>query len=39
MNKCKDCGYEWHYKGQHYWASCPRCMSKQKINEVKKNEV
>lgn len=33
--KCKRCGYIWDYKGTHFWASCPRCMLKQKVEEVK----
>ena len=31
--KCNSCKYEWEYKGKsNYYASCPRCLSKVKVN-------
>ena len=32
--KCKNCDYEWNYKGNSkYYASCPNCLNKVKINK------
>lgn len=31
--KCRKCEYAWQYKGLSEWyASCPRCLNKVKIN-------
>ena len=35
MMRCKTCDYEWEYKGESYWATCPRC---RKLNKVSDNE-
>ena len=39
--KCnnKECGYEWDYNGsQKFYATCPRCRYKVKIDNSKVNE-
>lgn len=37
MPKCKNCGYEWEYKGNsEYYATCPRCLYKVRL-EMNKN--
>jgi len=33
--KCK-CSYEWDYKGKLKTATCPSCLNKVKVKEVKK---
>jgi DNA-directed RNA polymerase subunit RPC12/RpoP len=36
--KCEHCKNEWDYKGKgEYYATCPNCLYKVKIKEVKKN--
>jgi len=33
---CSKCEYKWNYKGlSEFYATCPRCMSKVKIDIVK----
>lgn len=35
--KCKKCDYDWNYKGANpYWATCPRCITKVKVGDLKK---
>jgi len=37
--KCKNCNYEWDYKGESkYWVSCPRCLYKVKSPLKKENK-
>jgi len=32
--KCKNCGYEWEYKGKSgYYATCPRCLRKVSLKK------
>ena len=31
--KCKFCNHVWFYKGSHRWATCPRCLGKNKVAE------
>ena len=33
--KCTKCQYEWDTKSLLYWITCPRCLYKFKIREVK----
>ena len=40
--KCtnKKCGYEWDYNGKgKFYATCPKCLYKVRINPKKKNET
>lgn len=38
--KCGKCGHQWNYTGKsEYYASCPRCLNKVKVKEVKKDAV
>ena len=35
--KCEKCGYIWDYNGKsNYYATCPMCMHKVKVNEYKR---
>ena len=34
--KCKRCGYEWTTLSPAYSVSCPSCLTKVKIRELKK---
>lgn len=31
--KCEKCGYEWNYKGNLVYATCPSCLNKTKVNK------
>ena len=32
--QCVSCGYQWEYKGKSpYWATCPNCQRKTKIED------
>jgi len=33
--KCPYCGYEWVTKSDHVYVSCPSCLKKVKIRDVK----
>jgi len=34
---CKRCGYGWDYRGKSkFYATCPRCLRKVKIEELPK---
>ncbi len=38
--ECKTCGYGWDYKGQGFYATCPKCLRKVKAKGVnKKSEL
>jgi len=36
---CKHCGYEWCYKGDKEYATCPRCARKTPTTLVKPSEI
>lgn len=37
--KCNLCAYKWDYKGiAFFYATCPRCLRKVKINLLKRGE-
>jgi len=36
--ECKTCGYGWDYKGQGFYATCPRCLRKVKAREITKKK-
>lgn len=37
--KCSNCDYEWNYEGDSdYYATCPRCLRKVKVEEIKEDE-
>ena len=29
--KCNKCGYGWNYKGNSFYATCPKCMLKVRV--------
>jgi len=34
--ECKKCKYRWNYAGKSdYYASCPRCLNKVKVEKTK----
>jgi len=34
--RCSKCGYVWDYRGTNtYWATCPRCLRKVKLGELR----
>lgn len=39
--KCtkEECKYEWDYQGDStFYATCPRCLTKVKVNQTEKKE-
>ena len=37
--KCKFCGYEWKTKSKMIYVSCPSCLRKVKIREIRKKDI
>jgi Zn finger protein HypA/HybF involved in hydrogenase expression len=33
--KCKNCNYEWDTKTKMIYVSCPSCLKKVKVEEIK----
>lgn len=36
---CDKCKYEWNYKGNKLYATCPSCLRKQKIKLISKGKT